>query len=329
MQEQELNPKEHAKESINYIAWEPSVGTIDGLPFEVGKTGDILTHGIQSISFSQAYTNAPVFLANIQTGDGMDTANVRWQNKDINSVDVKIYEEQSKNDETSHTTEILGYLAIASPNLDEDSDGDGLTDIDELDIYETDPDIADTDKDGLNDGKELDYWGSSWSLDYDGDGIWNILDADSDGDAYTDGFEVSNGYDPSDSSSHPNEEGLNANFDSNEDGFKYAPDTFNNTAKPNFSTGSYETTRTGTAFLGFSWVPAARVVSTSGGWSRNFSVDQDGMAQVTLSFRLLMDQGYETNEFGEVILEIDGIRHGNDVNNSLVHVSRQRQRWRH
>ena len=44
------------------------------------------------------------------------------------------------------------------------------------------------------------------------------------------------------------------------------------------------------------------------------------MAQVTLSFRLLMDRGYETNEFGEVILEIDGIRHGNDVNNSLVHV---------
>jgi len=45
------------------------------------------------------------------------------------------------------------------------------------------------------------------------------------------------------------------------------------------------------------------------------------MAQVTLSFRLIMDQGYESNEFGEVILEIDGIRHGNDVNNSLVHVT--------
>ena len=84
MQEQELNPKEHAKESINYIAWEPSVGTVDGLPFEVGKTGDILKHGFQSLSFSQAYTNAPVFLANIQTGDGMDTANVRSQNKNAN-----------------------------------------------------------------------------------------------------------------------------------------------------------------------------------------------------------------------------------------------------
>jgi hypothetical protein len=69
-------------------------------------------------------------------------------------------------------------------------------------------------------------------------------------------------------------------------------------------------------FLG----PGSTGGATSGGWSKNFSVDQDGMAQVTVSFRLLMDQGYENNEFGEVILEIDGIRHGDDVNNSLVHV---------
>ena len=117
------------------------------------------------------------------------------------------------------------------------------------------------------------------------------------------------------------EEGLEAHFDSNEDGFSYAPDTFNNTVKPNFSTGSYEPNggiEGGglRVFLG----PGSTGGATSGGWSQNFSVDQDGIAQVTLSFRLIMDEGYETNEFGEVILEIDGVRHGNDVNNSLVHV---------
>jgi len=118
------------------------------------------------------------------------------------------------------------------------------------------------------------------------------------------------------------EEGLEAYFDSDEDGFSYAPDTFNNTVKPNFSAGSYEPNYgiAGGGGLMVSLGPGRTGGATSGGWSQNFSNGQDVMAQVTLSFRLLMDQGYETNEFGEAILEIDGIRHGNDVNNSLVHV---------
>jgi hypothetical protein len=120
----------------------------------------------------------------------------------------------------------------------------------------------------------------------------------------------------------PGQEGLEAHFDSDDDGFSYAPDTFNNTAKPNYSTGNYAQNGGFTGdglrvFLG----PGSTGGATSGGWSKIFSVDQDGIAQVTVSFRLRMDQGYETNEFGEVILEIDGIRHGNDVNNSLVHVT--------
>ena len=121
----------------------------------------------------------------------------------------------------------------------------------------------------------------------------------------------------------PTQEGLEAYFDSGQDGFSYAPDTFNNTAKPNFSTGSFEDNGglAGSGGLRVFLGPGSTGGATSGGWSHIFSVDQDGTAQVTVSFRLIMDQGYETNEFGEVILEIDGVRHGNDMNNSLVHVT--------
>ena len=51
MQEQEANAKAHAAETLAYIAWEPSDGVIDGLTFEVGRTGDNVTHNAQTIDF--------------------------------------------------------------------------------------------------------------------------------------------------------------------------------------------------------------------------------------------------------------------------------------
>jgi hypothetical protein len=79
-----------------------------------------------------------------------------------------------------------------------DTDGDGISDHDEINEYGTDPDDMDTDGDGLNDGDELAYWGEDWNADYDNDGWINLLDRDSDGDGCSDGKEFSRGSDPSD-----------------------------------------------------------------------------------------------------------------------------------
>ncbi len=46
-----------------------------------------------------------------------------------------------------------------------DTDGDGMPDDDETDIYGTDPNNADTDGDGISDGDEVAYWGDSWYAD--------------------------------------------------------------------------------------------------------------------------------------------------------------------
>ena len=65
-----------------------------------------------------------------------------------------------------------------------DSDGDGLTDDDEINTYGTDPMVADTDGDGLSDGDELLVHGT------------DPLVSDTDDDGSNDGLEVFMGTDP-------------------------------------------------------------------------------------------------------------------------------------
>ena len=74
MQEQEDNLQSHAAESISYIAWEPPVGTINGLTFEVNLTGDEVTHKWNRVRFNGPFTRSSVFLADMQTTDGSDSA---------------------------------------------------------------------------------------------------------------------------------------------------------------------------------------------------------------------------------------------------------------
>ncbi|MDW7680634.1 MAG: OmpA family protein [bacterium] len=82
-----------------------------------------------------------------------------------------------------------------------DTDGDGLSDGDEVNIYKTDPLKADTDGDGLSDGDEVNiYKTNPLKADTDGDGLsdgdevnkymTDPLKADTDGDGLSDGDEV-------------------------------------------------------------------------------------------------------------------------------------------
>ncbi|MDY6837582.1 MAG: H-type lectin domain-containing protein [Thermodesulfobacteriota bacterium] len=112
MQEQQLNQQVHAYETISYIAWEPSSVIVDGLVFEVNRTGNEVRHDWHRMAYNMAFENAPVFVADMQTQNGGDTANIRWDNKDAHGVDVKIAEEQSKDSETAHVMEVVGYVIV-------------------------------------------------------------------------------------------------------------------------------------------------------------------------------------------------------------------------
>jgi len=112
MQEEEANARVHATETIAYIAWQPSSGTVEGLDFQVSRTANIVTDKFYTVAYPKAVTTLPVFLADMQTTNGGDTANLRWQNKTLSSVQVKVAEEQSKGSETTHGKEVVGYILL-------------------------------------------------------------------------------------------------------------------------------------------------------------------------------------------------------------------------
>ncbi len=113
VQEEEGNDGTHNAERVDWIAITPGNTTFGGTKLVVGRTGNSVTHQWSTINFSSV-TN-PVFLAEMQTFDGGDTAALRHRNLTSSSVEVKVEEEQSANTEVNHTTEVVGWVVIGSP----------------------------------------------------------------------------------------------------------------------------------------------------------------------------------------------------------------------
>jgi hypothetical protein len=114
LQTQESHSDAHQGiETISYIAWEPSAGTIDGITYLIESTFNEITNNFHQVVFYPEFSRQPIFIADMQTRNGMDTANVRWRNKTVSGVEIQIDEEQSREREVNHTTEVVGYMAFA------------------------------------------------------------------------------------------------------------------------------------------------------------------------------------------------------------------------
>jgi spore coat protein A len=104
-----------------------------------------------------------------------------------------------------------GLIDAADPDC-LDTDGDGLTDLYEINVSETNPNSIDSDGDGLVDGDDGVVVAGEDGVDANGDGFvdgeqttgTDPNNEDSDGDLLPDGLEVGNGSDPNDPNSWPN-----------------------------------------------------------------------------------------------------------------------------
>ena len=113
LQEEEGNDGTHVVETVHFIAMEPGTTTVGGTRYVVGRTGNTVTDAFSTISFGTT-VNAPNLVAQMQTFDGADTADLRHQNLTPTSVQIKVEEETSANAEVGHTTEVIGYIVVGS-----------------------------------------------------------------------------------------------------------------------------------------------------------------------------------------------------------------------
>ena len=83
---------------------------------------------------------------------------------------------------------------------------------------------------------------------------------------------------------------LSASFNTWAQGFTYADDTFRGTAQPVYASGNYASAK---GFAGgglrvvIGGVDNVTVIGMSGGWSKAFSVNGNGVVNITLKYRLV------------------------------------------
>jgi hypothetical protein len=78
-------------------------------------TGNVVTHDGTEINFGSHNEGNPSFFAAMQSFNGPDTATLRYTDMDSEGVVVKVEEEQSRDREGNHATEVVGYMALWQP----------------------------------------------------------------------------------------------------------------------------------------------------------------------------------------------------------------------
>ncbi|MEY6432515.1 DUF4082 domain-containing protein [Thioalkalicoccus limnaeus] len=105
LMEQEGSAQERLAERVDYIAWEPATGVLDGVAFEVARAEQVTDSGL-TLFYQYPLAAPPMLLANMQTANENEAAHLRWRNKDLMAVDVWIQKEHG----AAYADEAVGYV---------------------------------------------------------------------------------------------------------------------------------------------------------------------------------------------------------------------------
>ncbi|WP_052055884.1 putative Ig domain-containing protein [Myxosarcina sp. GI1] len=111
-EEEALKDTAHKPETLGWMAIESGNGNWLGNDYQIGTTGDTVTHDWRTLNFASNFDSAPQLLASLTSYDGPDPAGLRHRNLATNSVDLQIEEDTSYDSEVKHTTENVSFMAL-------------------------------------------------------------------------------------------------------------------------------------------------------------------------------------------------------------------------
>jgi serine protease len=97
-------------EIVNYPYSDPKSLTATSVLAQT--TPNEVTSNWYSLNYSETFSDNPVLLIQLQSFDGGDTASIRMRAETGQGVELRIEEEASRDNETGHTSEVVGLLGV-------------------------------------------------------------------------------------------------------------------------------------------------------------------------------------------------------------------------
>jgi serralysin len=119
MEEEEVKTTPHGSEVVGWLAIERSQGSWSGHLYEAGETERAVRHVWKHIAFRPGFQKPPHFIASLASYYGTNNCALRYDADSLttSSVRVHVEEDTTLDDEMSHTTEAVAYLAIEAEGL--------------------------------------------------------------------------------------------------------------------------------------------------------------------------------------------------------------------
>lgn len=117
LQPEELVSAPQNSLNVGYLAIEAHVGSWNGIAYEAIQTSRLFTELFTNLTFQQAYTSAPHFIASLASFHGGDNSTLRYDNMTNVGVGVKVEEDTTLDIEVGHTAEEVSYLALDGAGL--------------------------------------------------------------------------------------------------------------------------------------------------------------------------------------------------------------------